>query len=125
MFRLFPLGGTDVFTPLARFLIRPIPSIQEKFNQFKLKHFGKYTLGLQIRRIGINKLSKEQEDIFLQCAASTQIEEASTLPEEDIKWFLATDNYETRNRTVREYGSKMAIRNVPIGRGDFEGVEGI
>ncbi len=36
--------------------------------QFKRDNFGDYTLGLQIRKVGINKLNDTQEDIFWDCA---------------------------------------------------------
>ena len=113
--------GDDIFKPLSRFLFRPIPKIQAIIDNFKRDNFGKYTLGLQIRKIGINKLNDTQEDLFWECAINTTLDNADHY---NIKWFLATDNPQTRDRAVREFGDKVVFYDVPIQRNTTDGVIG-
>lgn len=78
--------GSDVFGPLSRFLFRPVPEIQTEIDSFIKDHFGKYTIGVQIRRVGGSKLNETQEDKIWQCA-----EEASLVHHNRTVYFLTTD----------------------------------
>lgn len=121
MMLIFEENGTDVFHPLSNFLLRPIPSIQTRIDSFKKLYFGNYTLGLQIRRVGINKLNSTQEDLFIHCAA--QVEESMEfLPSFKVRWFLATDNYKTRKRLKSMFGEKLIFQEAVIARNDTESV---
>lgn len=86
--------GNDVFGPLSRFLLRPAKDIQEEIDSFKEKYFNQSVVGLQIRRVGAQKLNDLQEEILWECAEN--------ISSPDVKWFLATDNYATR-----EYGIQL------------------
>jgi hypothetical protein len=108
--RIFERG--DVFTPLARFLFRPLPSIRQRIQQFKEDNFGDYTIGLQIRRIGINKLNQSQEELFWEKAKELSAEKEG----KRVKWFLATDHYDTRRRAMNYYSNRIIFQNASIAR---------
>jgi hypothetical protein len=118
-------GIVDVFTPLCRFLLRPVSEVRSRINKFKRDHFGDFTLGLQIRRVGINKLNETQEDIFWNCAVQTtadHILESAKKKSATVKWFLATDSPETRQRALEQFGDRVVINDAPISRNNSEGI---
>jgi hypothetical protein len=95
-----------------------VDDIQSEIDKFKQENFGKFTLGLQIRRVGGSKLNDTQEDILWNCAS-----EMSTIHHNDVVWFLATDNEATRQRALSEFGSKVKFYNKTISRADTEGIK--
>lgn len=103
--------------------MRPTKKIQSVIDTFKRRNFGEYTLGLQIRKVGINKLNETQEDIFWNCAIQTTKDNADL--RESVKWYLATDNYNTRQRAKEDFGDRIVTFDAPIQRNTTEGVVGI
>lgn len=120
--RLFPDG--DIFKPLARFLLRPVASIQKTIDDFKSQHFGNYTVGLQIRQVGINKLNVTQERLFWEAALVSMQEKMLSLGTVrlNVKWFLATDTLQVRKSALDRFPNWIVFRDVRIARDDPQSV---
>eukprot|EP00003_Mantamonas_plastica_P019359 TRINITY_DN316_c0_g2_i2.p2 TRINITY_DN316_c0_g2~~TRINITY_DN316_c0_g2_i2.p2 ORF type:complete len:253 (-),score=91.46 TRINITY_DN316_c0_g2_i2:935-1693(-) len=106
--------GDDVYGPLARFIMKPSKRAKEIVDSFKAQHFGKFTIGLQMR-IDVHNMggqdaideAKKWEKLYFGCA--TQIQEEDNLPPEDTKFFVAADNVGTRDRAIEKYGRDKVI----------------
>eukprot|EP01119_Soliformovum_irregulare_P004165 TRINITY_DN15180_c0_g1_i1.p1 TRINITY_DN15180_c0_g1~~TRINITY_DN15180_c0_g1_i1.p1 ORF type:complete len:457 (+),score=77.24 TRINITY_DN15180_c0_g1_i1:1-1371(+) len=120
--RIFKHG--DIFRPLARFLIRPLPSIQHQIDKFIADQFGDHTIGLQIREIGINKLNVTQERLFWEAALVSMQERMLQSKTTNIrfKWFLATDTVSLRNTSFSLFPNWITFRDVRIARDDPQSV---
>lgn len=98
--------GDDWYGTIARWLLRPLPSLREEIRQFVQKNFeGRYIIGLQIRRNGFNQLSDEQEERFYSCAEAQR--RIANQASQEVAFFIAADNAASRKKARDIYGDKV------------------
>ena len=106
--KLFPKG--DVFTPLARFLFRPtndLLSQKEKYIEDNFK--GKTIIGMQVRSgqdFTSSFMTKKDWKLYEACGLS---DVAPDTPEDDIRYFIATDTEKGREEAKKHLGEDKVI----------------
>eukprot|EP00297_Palpitomonas_bilix_P009019 CAMPEP_0113895226 /NCGR_PEP_ID=MMETSP0780_2-20120614/17226_1 /TAXON_ID=652834 /ORGANISM="Palpitomonas bilix" /LENGTH=529 /DNA_ID=CAMNT_0000885995 /DNA_START=201 /DNA_END=1790 /DNA_ORIENTATION=- /assembly_acc=CAM_ASM_000599 len=114
--------GEDWYGTISRWLIRPIPSLREEIRKFVRDNFdGRYVVGLQIRKVGMNKLSEDQVKRFFSCAEATRI--MANEPSDNTFYFIAADNAQTREAAKKKYGAKAIQLGSKVDRASTRGVQ--
>jgi hypothetical protein len=108
--------GSDIAGRLIRRLLRPIPELRKRIEDFKALHFDPVNgvIGLHIRGLEGNAISKEREEVFWRCAAQLSRNEKT-------KWFLATDRIQSRQKLLEEIGDRLLFVNSTYDRGHLSG----
>ena len=84
---------TDVFGPLARFLLRPSAAVEAYIGPFMAAHFAPFTIGLQLRRRERLGLKDPEVDLALRCARDIIGRwRADGHPDERVAFFVASDD---------------------------------
>jgi len=115
------------FKILCDKLLRPKKEIRDFVDEFKRKHFAEYNVGLQIRvwmgAYGTDSvvLPKIPVDVFLQAAEVVSVD--YPVPEEKVRFFLATTDKDYIQRAINIYG-KDKIIYVPEENPDAASVNG-
>lgn len=88
----------------------PKKEIRELIDSYKDKFMdADKTIGLQIRRYEAYQISSLQEELFWRCANSLSISNKT-------KWFLATDDVNSRERLKNLLGNRLLYIDSPISK---------
>jgi hypothetical protein len=117
--KICEITGPDIFGILFRKLIKPKRVILNKINLLK-QEFSKsdQVVGLQIRKIEGNSIDDDQLEVFLRCA------KAISVNSKNPKFYISTDNIETKNYVVKLLGlNQVIINNSSLDRGSVDGMQ--
>ena len=96
----------DIFTPVSRFLFRPIPDLLAKKKQFMKRHFaGKRVVGMQVRSgndFTQNFMKAKDWKLYETCGE----DDGGSDSGDDVVYFVATDTQEGRDAAAKslQYG---------------------
>lgn len=102
--------------PLAE-IFKPIDEIEKIINDNK-RRFGKYTVGVHIRRTdNINSIKNSKIELFYEKIDSLFMENP------DAKVFLCTDDVKTKEEIITKWGSEKIITyNSTLSRNSYKGI---
>jgi hypothetical protein len=137
--------GSDIAGRLIRRLLRPIPELRKRIEEFKKFRFDPVNgvIGLHIRGLEGNAISKEREEVFWRCAAHLSRNEKTKCTNSShetahifvlfshfkpisfsfccVVGFLATDRISSRQRLLEKIGDRLLFVNSTYDRGSRNG----
>ncbi|CAL5223455.1 g5974 [Coccomyxa viridis] len=109
---VFPTG--EMFQPLARFMLRVRPDLEEIVQDFKRKYFRPFTVGLQIRALkcdgGQGSIHCDELPMIENfVAVARSLQRSKGIPDSEFRVFVGADKRESYDKVVEIMGQDMVI----------------
>ena len=102
----------EVFSRLSQFLFTLTPALQLVVDSFHRRHFGNFTVGLQIRKrkCGIDAVPCEHlPRIESFCSVAKALQYSAGISDEDVRFFVATDTEATLAQVKNILGAERVV----------------